>query len=106
MIKVGDRVDVFDAPYVFGVCNGKYTHKCQGAFQKNLLVIATGLSLRRVGGSSYFIANTLLTDSMGNYWFVHRTDCRLVNHIIVIDGKKIEISHESWENLRTQLLND
>ncbi len=110
-LRVGDRVRCVDGSWSFGISNGRWDRlgMCNSNKACNdLLVLATGLNVKRADpslpdGDSF--CDIMVTDGLGNYWFLLERLCRLLPemHTITIDGKDIEISDESFENLKRQL---
>ena len=119
--KKGDKVNIYDGSYVFGIKNGGYSTYCDSRNdnRKNLTVVETGLSVveLRYKDSKYndechlsgpysAVNDLLVTDNNGSFWFTQSRFCNPVepNHHIVIDGKTIVLSHKSFLALREQLV--
>ncbi len=108
-LKIGDKVDIIDGSYVFGIRNGRYTASCnhQNGDREGLTVVDTGLKTMKdytdkTTGESCAVCDILVTNNEGNYWFTQSSLVELCKHTIVIDGKKIEISGKSFEALKRQ----
>jgi len=114
MYKVGDRVNVYDGSWSFGIYNGKYCgcmpHK-PFEIRQNLLVIETNLSVMENAnggrqGQYSEICDLLITDEGGNFWFIRSEFCKSANKEIEIryfaDGKDVtnKISNKTKRNLR------
>ncbi len=106
-LKVGDIVDIHDGSYSFGIRNGVYdigtvcgTHR--RIIQNRLKVMKDAYGSKN--GEYCTICDLFVTDDKGGFWFTRSKYAVLHTHVIVIDGKNIEISHESFENLKKQLL--
>lgn len=101
-LKVGDVVVITDQSWSFGIKNGDYTTYLRGQNGiKRFVVKRTGLSVRHRNES----CDVLLSDGDGVYWFAPDKFVKLVEpvHTITIDGKDIELSDESYRNLKKQL---
>lgn len=108
-LRVGDKVKCCDGSYSFGIKQGKWNWNISNTSgdRENLRVVKLGL----VVGSRRDIldfdecCDMLVTDGHGNFWFVQSCLCRLIpeTHTITIDGKDIELSDESYQNLKRQL---
>jgi hypothetical protein len=101
-LKVGDRVNVMDNSYSFGIRDGKY----EGLISRengdcyNLKVVTVGL---KVGRKGVDVAEILVTDGKGNYWFVKERMCQIVpKHTIFIDDQPVELSDESYARMKLQ----
>ncbi|HDY88364.1 MAG TPA: hypothetical protein ENH82_09675 [bacterium] len=108
-LKTGDKIDITDGSYVFGICNGQYSEHCnhQNGDREGLTVIAVDLHAMAdcrepTSGEFSNVCDILATDNEGNYWFIRSDFVQLCNHTITIDGKKIEISGKSYEALKKQ----
>ena len=108
-LKVGDRVDMHDGSFVFGICDGEYSTYCSSfnSDRDGLTVVKTGLrtieNVKYVDNKVSHICDILVKNNHGNYWFVASSQCRLSCHTIEIDGKTIELSGASFEALKKQL---
>lgn len=116
--KKGDKINIFNGSWVFGIQDGKYHNHINNydGGRKNLTVIETDLSVVKLKGmlgvknhlSGEFSAvnDLLVTDNKGSFWFTQSRFCRLAepNHTINIDGKEIVLSHKSYLALREQLV--
>ena len=105
-LRVGDKVCCGDGSYSFGIRQGKYVDGISNTSgdRENLTVAALDLDITK-GGLYPHPCDTLVTDGHGNFWFVLSECCLLLpeKHTITVDGKNIEISDESYENLKRQL---
>ena len=112
-MNVGDRVNVFDVSWSFGIYNGQYRHRIPlGNIRKNLVVVKTGLSIMKnpygkTTGEYREQNDLLVTDKHGNFWFIQSRFCELVNKEIEVryycDGKDVtdSISDETKKDLRS-----
>ena len=113
MLKIGDKIRMNDRSYAFGVKDGKYSefprHKDKGPFtvvEVDLLVARKSSVREEELGHPATVSDILLTDDNGGFWFVpsNYTELIIPKHTIIIDGNPIEISDESFEALKKQLL--
>ncbi len=108
-VNVGDIVTVVDGSYAFGVENGKFSGCISNLTRarNNLTVVLVGLKVMRdPSGVVSSVCDTLVTNGKGGYWFVRSDLCRVESsdhHTIIIDGKAIELSQQSFDNLKEQL---
>lgn len=112
-LRVGDKVDVHDSSYCFGVRNDKYsTHISNfNDSRKGLIVIKTGLEVMEYPGGEtsgvYSKVNDILaTDGDGGYWFIQSRFVRLCtpDHTISFDGSEpVTISDQSYQALKKSL---
>jgi hypothetical protein len=108
-IRKGDRINVTDGSWVFGVCDGEYQNGISngGNNRDHLLVVSDGLQVSNNGtgdGMKDDPCQVLATNGNGDFWFVPEKHCRLVDkHRITIDGKDIDLSEESFNELKRQL---
>ena len=118
--KVGDKVNIFDGSYCFGIQNGKYSDycDCRDGSRNNLTVVATDLSVvklrdysnaeqNNLSGEFSAVNDLLVTDGRGNFWFTQSRFCRPVEptHTLVIEGVgTITLSHKQYLALREQLV--
>ncbi len=110
MLKVGDKIVVFDGSYAFGVKNGKYDELPYCQSKGPFTVVKT--DLKTLGYTGYATtgqynatADILITDNNGGFWFVPSRFARCVpTHMVTFDnGETIMISDESYEALYNQL---
>lgn len=111
-MKIGDKVNVIDVSYSFGICDGKYfKYGLPFGHRSNLTIIETGLFIMETAGGEttgkFRQQNDLLvTDEKGNFWFTQSRFCKLVNKEIEIryfcDGEDVtdSISDETKRNLK------
>lgn len=110
-LKVGDRVEITDWSYAFGIKDGKfnehfYSHPAGG---KPLIVVkvdlkVTGNANQRMSSGKLVITDLLITDNDGNFWFVTSFLTERISHTVTFDGGEvIEISDESFEALKRTL---
>lgn len=111
MLKIGDKIRIFDTSYSFGIREGEYSEPMYSLKKEILTVIATGLFVARKPLSGKFgdkctIADILVTDNNGNYWFIQSERVKRISpeHTITIDDKEITISDESFQALKKQLI--
>lgn len=111
--KKGDKVNIRDGSYIFGIQNGEYSEYCNNRdkSRKNLTVIRIGLTVlckldRDMTGTFSVVNDMLVTDNYGDYWFTQSRFCNPAesNHTIIIDGKSITLSHKSFLALKEQLV--
>jgi len=109
-LKVGDKVKVYDASYVFGVIDGRYSTNCHYRRVGYLTVLRTGLNAKKNADydSNYDnICDILVTDGITGFWFAKSNQVELVTpvyHTISIDdGKKVKLSDESYKNIKRNL---
>jgi len=112
-LKVGDKVDMKDGSWSFGVNKGEYSGSPNNfnGDRDGLTVIETDLRVMKdcnddKSGTFSGISDILVTDGKSGFWFAKSSQCKLCDHTIEIDGKKIEMSAKSYENLKQQLLSD
>ena len=111
MLKVEDKIEMFDGSYAFGVKNGRYdTLSCcqsKGPFTVIRVNLNTlGYTQRpNVLGQFDRTADILITDNNGGFWFVPSRFAQCVpTHTVTFDnGEAITISDESYEALKNQL---
>lgn len=112
-MKKGDKVNVKDGSYGFGIQNGQYCTwlNNQDNSRKNLTVVETGLSVMKQAGKISYGEfrqqnDLLVTDEQGNFWFAQSRFCELVNKEIEVryfcDGADItdSVSDETKRNLK------
>lgn len=114
MFKIGDRVNMRDGSWSFGIYNDEYCHHVPNKpeIRQNLLVIKTNLTVMeeadgdRTGHYSE-VCDLLVTDENSGFWFTRSDLCNPVDKKIEVryfsDGKDItnEISDETKQNLRS-----
>ena len=103
-LRVGDRVNVVDGSYAFGIKNGKYYGNISNNNREryNLVVVNVGLDVDTYCEETKL--DLLVTDGHGNFWFVLSNGCKLIPqmHKISIGDKEFEISDESYEAFKKQ----
>ncbi len=113
MLKVGDRIRMFDGSYAFGIKNGRYSllhfpeiKQIFTVVEINLLTARRSEVEREELGHPVTVADILITDSMEGFWFVPSRFAKRIppKNTITIDGNSVEISDESFEALRKQFL--
>ena len=117
--KKGDKVNITDGSYCFGIKNGEYSNYCNcfDGSRKNLTVIETGLCVAKTKGilegtndlSGEFSAvnDLLVTDNRGSFWFTQSRFCQPVetSHRVVLDGfGTITLTHKQYLSLKEQLV--
>lgn len=113
MLKVGDKVNVEDVSWSFGIYKGRYSPRMPYGKQGEVfIVIQTGLDVMKDSdgartGSLFEQCDLLVTDEHGGYWFTQSENCKLVNKEIEVryfsDGKDVtdRISDETKRNLKS-----
>ncbi len=107
-LKVDDVVDIRDSSYAIGVKNSCYSTYPEPRRCKGVVVIDTGLTIVR-NIENYekrwnCVCDIAVRDIDGGVWFLPSDQVDdATKHEIIIDGKKIEMSRESYENLKKQL---
>lgn len=119
--KKGDKVNIHDGSYTFGIKGREYSIWCnnEDGSRNNLTVIETGLSVvelkfkdsiygdsANLSGPYCAVNDLLVTDNNGNFWFTQSRFCNPAepNHNIIIDGKTVILSHKSFLALKEQLV--
>lgn len=108
MLKIGDRINVRDRSYGFGIQNGKFVFVIP---MKNLVIVEIGLRVTRnafgkTEGTFSELCDLFITDEIGGFYFIPSQDCELINKEIEIryfsDGEDItdKISDETKRNLK------
>lgn len=108
MYEIGDKVNIRDRSYGFGIENNRYTSSIP---MKNLTIIETGLQVMgnadgQVKSGSFCEVCDLLVKNDVGYYFIPSQDCKLINKEIIIryfsDGKDVtdQISDETKRNLK------
>ena len=104
-MKKGDVVQASQSSFSFGMANGDYSNTVP--IYTPLAVVALDKSTRRdcyiSRNDPECICDALVTDEKGNFWFVPSRYLVPKLHTITIAGKDIEISHESYLNMKKQL---
>ena len=78
--EIGDKIDVRDGSWSFGVANGKYANHVAYEYRKGLTVIQSELCVQRKSiCHSSENCDLLVTDGDGNYFFVPSDLCELVD---------------------------
>jgi len=109
MLSVGDRVVVADGSYAKSVIGGKLIHEFLSfgdAKGRPYTVIAKGctsLSELESHQPDEYFNDTIIQDDNGKVVFIHHRFLAPAKHKIVIYGKTIEISHESYVELKRTL---
>lgn len=110
-LKVGDKVDMFDGSYAFGVNKEQYSTNCnaRNGDRDGLTVVRTGLRVsgqayESTSGASTRVCDVLVTNSEGGFWFTQSRFLKLCNeHTITIDDQEITISDKSYQELKRSL---
>jgi len=113
-VKKGDLVVITDGSYARSVVNGKLIKELLNFGDVRGLeyvVIETDCSFPLEGGwtgqPEEHRNDTVIQGTeglvQGKVVFIHHRFLRYVKHIIVLDGKSIEISHKSFLSLKKQL---
>ena len=108
MIKPGDKVNVTDGSYGFGIMGGEFTDEPLHGMKNqreglNCTIVETGLSILMHDKLSEDVVDTLVTNEAGDYFFYQSEYCELADRVIFIDGKRIPISAKSFNELKKQL---
>lgn len=112
MLKVGDTVKIFDGSYAFGVKDGDYDRLNSCSQKGPFTVIAVNLKttidadlrMSYTYNHQPAIADILIGDNDGGFWFVPSCMTEPVQHTITFDnGKAIKISKKSYNALKNQL---
>lgn len=109
MLKIGDKVEITDWSYAFGVKDGVYSTLPRKSRGKRFTVLQT--NLKATGDPHQLMSNgvratadILVTDNDGGFWFTTSWLAKKINHTITFDnGFTIEISDESYNALKNQL---
>lgn len=108
-MNIGDKVNITDDSYGFGIQDGKLIKRL--SFRGNLTIIQTGMYVMRDANSTtrgeYRQQNDLLvTDGNGNFWFTQSRFCKPIDKKIEVkyfcDGEDItdSISDETKQAVR------
>ena len=106
MLKVGDKIEMFDGSYAFGVKNGRFDELYHCTKKGPFIVVAVDLKTtvnvkQRMSNNNLAIADILITDNNGGFWFVPSKFARRVVHKITLDGSPdIKINEEMYEFLK------
>ena len=108
-MKKGDRVVISDGSWTMSIIGGKVVHEFlnHGGVQgKHYVVVETDCSfpLQDFHQPEQWRNDTVIQDDGGKVVFIHGGFLRAATHTITIDGKTIELSHESFLNLKEQLV--
>ena len=106
--KIGDKINVVDGSWAFGIRNDKYTENIPLSNREGLTVIQTEICVCRPC-LFYPVGNCdlLVTDCDGGYFFAISDLCELAGKKIELryfcDGKDVtdDISSEAKKNLKT-----
>ncbi len=115
MVKVGDKIGMLGTSYAFGVKDGKYDQLSLSSLglgstftvvETNLLVARKSLAIQEEFGHPRTIADTLITDNDGGFWFIRGKDAERISpkRTIVLDNITVSISDESYQSLKKALL--
>ena len=109
-MKKGDIVTIKDSSYSQSIINEKTAHEIlddrYGGISKQYVVVEVNCmfptTVMHQPDSCY--NNTVIQDiESGKVVFIMERFLQPATHTIVIDGKTIELSHESYKNLKEQL---
>ncbi|HEB27934.1 MAG TPA: hypothetical protein ENI05_09200 [Porticoccus sp.] len=110
-MKKGDLVTICDGSWTASVVDGKLIHESLVYGHnagKRCVVIETGCSFPLVGDQPFKFRNDTVVQQCesGKVVFIYSRFLKSIPqmHTIIIDGKAIELSHESFLNLKEQLL--
>lgn len=104
-LKAGDKVDIRDGSYSFGIKNGEYSIGLltgSDSLRTGLTVVQTDLCVKRDLHDATKICD-ILVEKDGNFWFALSRFADLAEHIIIIDDKEIKLSNKSFQELKNQL---
>ncbi len=111
MFNVRDQIEVYDGSWSFGIVDGKISSLTFTKDKAPYTVVNTGLNvMRHSEGTRKGIfeekCDLLVKDKEGNFWFVQSrlSEKYVETHPIIIDGKTINISEESYQSLKKALL--
>ena len=108
--KKGDKVVINDGSYSKQIKDNELAHgpggdKYCGGSRTQYVVIEVGCNFPKTGNRSGDFNNTVIQGVLsGKVVFIEERFLSLTTHTIVIDGKAIKLSHESFLNLREQLV--
>ena len=116
MLEVGDKIRITDGSWSIGIKNGRLHVLSLGHYNiKEFILIAKDLRVvadvdeyedEKINGTFNMVADILVTDGEGNYWFTFSRFAKKIvpRHTIIFDGGPIiEISHESYTAWRVGL---
>ena len=111
-LKVGDRVNMFDGSYAFGINKGQYSDDCScfNDDRNGLTILEIDLRVTenaygKISGEYTTVCDILVTNGNGGFWFTRSRFLRLCNgYTITIDGKEITISEKSYQELKRSLV--
>ncbi len=117
-LQVGDKVNMYDGSYCFGIQHGRFTTWCSHANgeREGLLVADTDLEVlgeaddltaSKIGGEFNEVCDILVTNNNGGYWFTQSRLVRLceLEHTVSFDGGDVvTISDQSYQALRKALV--
>jgi hypothetical protein len=89
-MNVGDKVNINDGSWGFGVRDGQYCHSTScGNNRKNLTVVAVGLYAMKDNtdnrhGEFSAVNDIAVTDGHGSVWFTQSRFCELVDREIEV----------------------
>ncbi len=110
-LKIGDKVEVLDPSYLFGVMNGHYNEPYHNdrPWDGPFTVIATKLNTIMQNDKMMFngqlaVADILITDDDGGFWFAQSCFLKRVFHTITFDdGSAMEINDVMFGALKQTL---
>ena len=111
-MKIGDKVNITDGSYGFGIWDGELISYLpnRNDDRDNLTVVRTGLcAMREANGTRHGeftqVNDVLVTDGNGNFWFTQTRFCELVNKEIEVyyfcDG--IDVTHKLSDETKRNL---
>jgi len=101
-LKVGNEIIVENDLWSFGIQDGCFKNGLFELAGKKFTIVNCGLNVLKTPTAAE-ACDLLVTDNRGSLWFVRSKKCRLATHTITIDSKDIELSDESYRNLKKQL---
>lgn len=107
-MKKGDRVIIADNSFSRSVINGKLIHENFIKNSGHYVIVETDCKFPEAGLLQSLTPasfnNTVIQEiKTGKVVFIEEQLLKPAKHQIVVDGKTIEISHESFENLKLSL---
>lgn len=105
--KIGDKVEILDLSYSFGIWKDRLVHHMHGRGKWE--VAATGLTViaeeGKASGPYSRVNDVLLKNGEGDFMFIRSEFLKREKgsfHTITIDGVDLEISNESYRAFKKQ----
>lgn len=113
-MKKGDIVTIKDSSWTRSVVDGKLVHELLNhsfEYGKKYTVVETGCMFPNTGSRGHCFSRTpptfnntvIQAVNSGEVVFVEERFLESTTHTLVIDGESVELSHESYLNLKEQL---